>query len=198
MLLTVLFLDLFESLTAGRFRPQSESAAQDTSESRHLQGAIALVKLRGRSQFEDPISICMFHHISWCVLERCLKSLSDIPEAFRAVHTAAARAIREDDVEWHLEKLAVKVCGLKFEKIEDGQVSECFQLLEDDYRNLHHRFVQDQTGYSLTCYEGLAVDCGMARITNKFRLVREALNRLRLPMEPALDSSCLSEAREAN
>ncbi len=71
-LLTVLLLDMYEKLT-------QQLVNNITCDTKHLDGALALLQLSGTSQFEDVISLRLFRLISMTILVRCLRRGSDVP-----------------------------------------------------------------------------------------------------------------------
>lgn len=49
---------------------------------KHLDGALALLKFRGDKQFEDPVSLAMFLHLSSVLIPSYLERVVPIPKAF--------------------------------------------------------------------------------------------------------------------
>lgn len=101
-LLTVLLLDLFEYLTT-----------DVDSEMRHLNGAIALLKLRGEGQFRNPLGVCMFIHLNTSVMTSCLKRGVEIPDEYIEMMDIFGRTTRRDDLEWQSAKLIVRFAALR-------------------------------------------------------------------------------------
>jgi hypothetical protein len=101
-LLTVILLNLFESLTK-----------DDEAEIRHLEGAIALVKLRGEAQFEEPVALCMFMHLNSTVLSSCLKRGVEAPEDFVAMRRQVGKLIDPGDLEWQFSEFVVRFAALR-------------------------------------------------------------------------------------
>ena len=94
MLLTVLLLDLFECL-AHNGRPSTAEI-----ESKHIDGALTLVGLRGSEQFNDPVNRRMFLHLGRTVLIRCLQCEIDVPPELLRLRSVAAQFVDHKDPKW--------------------------------------------------------------------------------------------------
>jgi len=128
-LLTVLLLDMFESMTK-----------DDETEMRHLNGAIALVKLRGEKQFKDPVGLCMFLHLNSNVLSSCLRRGVEVPEEFIAIRKLVGRLMHPDDLEWQLSELVVQFAALRAD-LKRGvprnkKVEEQVRVLDREFKGL--------------------------------------------------------------
>jgi hypothetical protein len=117
MLLTVLLLDLFENLA-----PKDEPSSLE-SEKKHIDGAIAVVKLRGSNQFSEPVSLKMFHLLSRNVLMRCLQRGIAVPQDFISLRTSAAEFVDKEDPKWRFSDLMIQYALLR-SVIRSSQCSE--------------------------------------------------------------------------
>jgi Fungal specific transcription factor domain len=106
ILLTVLLLDLFENLTR-------DVTTSSTSATKHLDGALALIKFRGNKQFEDPVSLAMFLHLSSILIPSYLERGIPIPKAFVRFRHQAARFACTDDPDWRLSDLMIQMAALQ-------------------------------------------------------------------------------------
>jgi hypothetical protein len=106
ILLTVLLLDLYENLT----RDETNSPISPT---KHLDGALALVKFRGNKQFEDPVSMSMFMHLSSALIPSYLERGIPIPRAFLRLRHQAYQFASTDDPEWRLADLMIQLAALR-------------------------------------------------------------------------------------
>lgn len=107
MLLTVLLLDLFESL-AGK-----DQNSLLKSEAKHIDGAIALVKLRGKEQFHDPIGIRMFLQLSINVMTRCLYHEVEMLPELVCLRDYAAQFIDATDPKWRFPNVMIQYAKLR-------------------------------------------------------------------------------------
>jgi hypothetical protein len=105
VLLTVLLLDLFENLT----RDETSAA----SATKHLDGALALIKFRGNKQFEDPVSMSMFTHLSTSLIPSYLSRGLPIPKSFLRLRHQASRFACTDDPSWRLSNLMIQLATLQ-------------------------------------------------------------------------------------
>jgi hypothetical protein len=102
-LLTVLLLDLFENLTND----------EPNSACKHRDGALALLKFRGPNQFEDPVSLSMFQHLSSNLIPSCLERGVAVPKDFLRLRRQAARFASAEDPEWRLLDIMVQLATLR-------------------------------------------------------------------------------------
>ncbi|CZR60099.1 uncharacterized protein PAC_09994 [Phialocephala subalpina] len=128
-LVAVLLMDCFERLTRdgphqnkSSFKPlnsptdapeettdkhEKRNDAAAAAELKHLVGGIALCKLRGPSQFEDPVSISLFHHLSCNILVSCLYRRVPLPMEYVQLRAQASTFIAPHDANWRAEKLLI-------------------------------------------------------------------------------------------
>jgi hypothetical protein len=105
MLLTILLLNHYESLTEGPSRLDAEA--------RHLEGALTLIKIRGKSQFENPLSIVMFMHLGSNILNNCLARKVGVPLDFLHLRSQVEEFIDVNDLGWQVSALMIKVVELQ-------------------------------------------------------------------------------------
>ncbi|KAE9374280.1 hypothetical protein N431DRAFT_371748 [Stipitochalara longipes BDJ] len=106
ILLTVLLLDLFENLT------RDETSSPDSA-TKHLDGALALVKFRGNKQFEDPVSMSMFAHLNTILIPSYLARGLAIPKAFLRLRHQASRFACTDGPAWRFSNLMIQLASLQ-------------------------------------------------------------------------------------
>ncbi|KAH8646966.1 hypothetical protein BGZ60DRAFT_231118 [Tricladium varicosporioides] len=111
-LLTVLLLDLFEKITDGA-GTERDNIYVTEKEGKHLEGALAIVKLRGKEQFSDPVSLRMFIHLSSNILSRSLRRNVDVPEDLISLNRHAEKFINITSLEWRISNLMLSLADLK-------------------------------------------------------------------------------------
>lgn len=104
-LLNVLLLDLFENLTAERGRGGAETG--------HLDGALALMKLRGDHLFKDPLGVAIFMHLGSNILSNCLKNEVMVPVDFIQLRCQAKKYIDENEFEWQVSELMIQIADFQ-------------------------------------------------------------------------------------
>jgi hypothetical protein len=128
ILLTVLLLDLFENLTR-------DETSSPISATKHLDGALALLKFRGNKQFEDPVSMSMFTHLSSVLIPSYLERGTPLPKAFLRLRHQASRFACTDDPEWRLADLMVQLAALRNASYE-GEAESTRALATVQYLDL--------------------------------------------------------------
>jgi hypothetical protein len=180
---TVLLLDLFE-----KFAMRDENFPPPATN--HLQGGIAIFKLRSRKQFADPIVLSMFRYLSLDLLHSCLKYGTRIPEDFLYLHNQACQYINKDDYEWHYVDIMVRLASLKagFEvgSTPANKASEILKALDDEYFgiiNRNSKYVSRDIYVNKSSYGGLSslpgLYPGLEELgKNYFELIRNLLDEL--------------------
>jgi hypothetical protein len=92
-LLTILLLGLFENLT-------SEQDKFD-AETKHLEGALTLTKLRGSQQFRSPLGLVMFMHLGSDILSSCLRHGTYVPIEYTRLRAQAQKYIDATEPLWY-------------------------------------------------------------------------------------------------
>lgn len=110
---TVLLLDLYEKLT-------KKLLNQPWDDSKHLDGAIALLQLSGASQFDDSIRLKLFRQTSMSILYRCLMRGEDIPADLLSLRHCVTSTIDDGQLEG-LMKRFVALQG----DVRKGNLQEC-------------------------------------------------------------------------
>jgi hypothetical protein len=116
-LLTVLLLDLFESLANKSQKPSLES------ESKHIDGAITLVKLRGNEQFNDSIGLRMFLQLSRNVVINCLWREVEVPPELIFLRSSAAEFVDSSDSKWRFSNTMIQYAKLRA-AMRTGELSD--------------------------------------------------------------------------
>lgn len=127
-LLTVILLDMTEKFT--------QILANEAWDNwRHLNGALALLKLGGTSQFDDVIRLRLFRQLSFTILLRCLRSGKDIPHTLLSLR----QGIHAEDQDGKLEALVTSFVMLQ-RKAQKGEIQEnkmATEVSELDEKLLH-------------------------------------------------------------
>ncbi|KAH6673320.1 hypothetical protein B0J14DRAFT_47209 [Halenospora varia] len=110
--LTVILLDLFEKITDGAGTEQDGGCVM-AKEGKHLEGALAIMKLRGKEQFSDPVSLRMFVHLSSNIVSRSLNQDLDVPKDLISLHRHAEKFINTTSLEWRISNLMLALADLK-------------------------------------------------------------------------------------
>jgi hypothetical protein len=111
-LLTVILLDMTE-----KFTQLLANEAWDNW--RHLNGALALLKLGDASQFDDVIRLRLFRQLSFTILLRCLRSGKDIPATLLLLR----QNIHAEDQDGKLEALVTSFV-MFHRKLQKGEIHE--------------------------------------------------------------------------
>jgi hypothetical protein len=104
-LVASLLLDLFEKIT--NTEPRHEMAWAG-----HVHGALALVRLRGLDQFQDPSALRVLVRLSINLLTSCIASESPVPNELVALRAHVAKYLDVRDPKWRLSDLMVPYANL--------------------------------------------------------------------------------------
>ncbi|EPE33566.1 Zn2/Cys6 DNA-binding protein [Glarea lozoyensis ATCC 20868] len=96
----VLLLDEFERLIP----PTNRSSS---AWSRHLEGAAALMKVRGPKQYETQIGLEMFAQMSSHFFVTCMEHEISLPEDFLSLRSFAANFVDTEDLVWRLTDITI-------------------------------------------------------------------------------------------
>ncbi len=113
--LTIILLNLFENLT----RHQNPIDA----ETKHLEGALALVKLRGYQQFQDRMSVILFVHLGSYIVSSCLERGVEVPVDFINLRRQVEEYVDVSEPSWQLSDLMVRAAKFRSAAIQ-GMLSE--------------------------------------------------------------------------
>ena len=105
-LLAALLLDLFEKITDSE--PQTNKSWRS-----HMDGALALVNLRGLERFKDPSEFRVLVRLSTNYLISCVASGSAVPEDLIAIRAYAGKHLNVQDPKWRLSDLMVLYANLR-------------------------------------------------------------------------------------
>jgi hypothetical protein len=94
-LIAVMLLALFEKKTKG-YQDWDDDKIQ--AEKRHIDGAIAIAKLRGSAQFDNPISRSVFASLDSIVVTSCKERGCDVPTDFRELQAQAYAIARRNEI----------------------------------------------------------------------------------------------------
>jgi hypothetical protein len=104
-LVSVLLLDLFEKLT--RTYRSSESWTK------HMNGAIELVKLRGNAQFQNALGLRMFLQLNSTILIGCMQYDVRVPADLTNLRREASRYVDSTDPKWKFSEIVVRVVDFR-------------------------------------------------------------------------------------
>jgi len=105
-LLAVLLLDLFEKFTNNN--PRSTDSWMS-----HVNGALALVKLRNNQQFQNYTGLRLSVRLSTNLLISCVAANSPVPSALISLRSDLEPFINKDNPKWLVSGLVVKYANLK-------------------------------------------------------------------------------------
>jgi hypothetical protein len=105
-LIAPLLLDLFEKIT-------NPEPRRDEGWTGHVHGALALVRLRGLEQFQDPSALRVLVRLSTNLLISCVASESPVPDELVALRAYAAKHLNARDPKWQLSDLMVHYANLR-------------------------------------------------------------------------------------
>lgn len=105
-LLASLLLDLFEKTTNGEQRHAQSWTG-------HVNGALALVRLRGLEQFQDPSTLRALVRLSTNLLISCVASDAPVPDELNALRAYAGIHLNAADPKWRLSNLMVHYANLR-------------------------------------------------------------------------------------
>ncbi|RDW58222.1 hypothetical protein BP6252_13633 [Coleophoma cylindrospora] len=127
---TVLLLDHFEKFTGTEDYDKAPTTI-------HLQGALALFRLRDGDQFADPITMSMFRYLSLDVLVNSLKHGTQIPGDFLYLRNQASHHIYANDYEWQFMDFSIRLVhlreGLKEGSVSTNEASAALKEMDDEY-----------------------------------------------------------------
>ncbi|KAF4624959.1 hypothetical protein G7Y89_g13211 [Cudoniella acicularis] len=113
---TVMLLDQFEKII-----PAPSRSAQAWTN--HLNGASALMKLRGPMQFKTKSGLEMFIQMSSHLLVSCMQHEIPLPKDYLALRTYATNFLDTTDISWRLSEVTVKYIAFQA-AIKDGSLFE--------------------------------------------------------------------------
>lgn len=105
-LLMALMLDVFEKIVGS----QRQNASSWTC---HVNGALALVNLRGLKNFQGYTSIRILIRLSTDYLGDCITSFSPVPPEWIAIRAYAAKHLDPKDTNWRLSEMLVPYANLR-------------------------------------------------------------------------------------
>jgi hypothetical protein len=130
-ILAILLLDLYQKVTNKEPHYEGAWAA-------HLQGALALVKMRGDEQFNDPMVIRILLRVSTNQIISCIATHRPVPEDIVALRdTIAAHISNPSQSKLEESDLMIEYARLRY-KIENARLSEKEAVLS--LRELDERF----------------------------------------------------------
>jgi hypothetical protein len=104
-LLASLLLDLFEKITDSKPRNNKHWKS-------HVDGALALVSLRGLERFQNPVEFRVLVRLSTNYLISCVASATQVPDELIAIRTDVGKYLDVQDPKWRLSDLMVLYAGL--------------------------------------------------------------------------------------
>jgi hypothetical protein len=189
----VILLDFFEKLTRG-----FHDAA---SETRHLEGAMALVKLRGEEQFSNPLRLRMFLKLSLLILQNCLQRNIAPPEDFVLLREKSRRFMDEKDPRWRWGELCLGIGRLRGD-LKMGRVvgvKERLEGMEREYNEVGVIMCK-LDGKEITLVDE-PVNSGIVRLRTSLLVVRGYLDEILREFEERMArrdlDSCLDTQAQA-
>ncbi|TVY93685.1 hypothetical protein LAWI1_G001606 [Lachnellula willkommii] len=102
----IMLLDQFEKIIP----PTARTTQAWTN---HLNGATALMKMRGRRQFETKAGVEMFMQMSSHLLVSCMQHTIALPEDYLTLRTYATNFLDTNDIAWRLSQVSVRYIGFR-------------------------------------------------------------------------------------
>lgn len=182
-LLAVLLLDLFEKFTNNN--PRSTDSWMS-----HVNGALALVKLRNHQQFQNYIGLRLSVRLSTNLLISCVAANTPVPSALISLRSDLEPFMNKDNPKWLVSGLVVKYANLKG-AIQNGCLSgsdiiACAIELDCEFvslaRNMPSRglykttYLEEASERVLEQYYDIYPDHFAAQTWNVLRIMRILLN----------------------
>ncbi|KAH6678566.1 hypothetical protein B0J14DRAFT_635667 [Halenospora varia] len=111
---TVMLLDQFEKIIP----PPNRSTSALTN---HLNGASALMKMRGPGQFQTKTGLEMFIHMSSHLLVNCMQHEIPLPQDYLNLRTYATNFFDTSDISWRLSQVTVEYIAFRV-AIKEGRL----------------------------------------------------------------------------
>ena len=105
-LLAVLLLDLFEKIT--NRNPRSTNSWMS-----HVNGALALVKLRDQEHFQNYTALRLSARLSTNLLISCVAANAPVPSALTKLRSELEPYLNKDDPKWRISGLVIKYANLR-------------------------------------------------------------------------------------
>ncbi|TVY81448.1 hypothetical protein LSUE1_G004656 [Lachnellula suecica] len=102
----VMLLDQFEKII-----PPTERTIKAWTN--HLNGATALMKMRGPKQFQTKAGLEMFIQMSSHILVSCMQHTIPLPQDYLTLRTYATNFLDTSDVSWRLSEVTVRYIGFR-------------------------------------------------------------------------------------
>ncbi|TVY28724.1 hypothetical protein LHYA1_G002422 [Lachnellula hyalina] len=102
----IMLLDQFEKIIP----PTARTTQAWTN---HLNGATALMKMRGRHQFETKAGLEIFIQMSSHLLVSCMQHTIALPEDYLTLRTYATNFLDTNDIAWRLSQVTVRYIGFR-------------------------------------------------------------------------------------
>jgi hypothetical protein len=200
-ILAILLLDLYEKVTNREPHYEGAWAA-------HLQGALALAKMRGKEQFNNPMTVHILLRVSTNHIISCIATNRPVPEDVIALREAiTSRYVSPRNSKIKESDLMVDYGRLKH-KIDAGDLSgkeavhalkeldDRFELLFTDIRpawNFKVVQVVEKSAHHWESHHHIYPAEQIAQIWNILRITRILLNQLPLDQTAALNENKCSD-----
>jgi hypothetical protein len=112
-LLAIMILGLFETVTG-----QNQKSL--TAWAQHINGAAALVKFRGLSQFNTVAGLRMFIQVTSSLLVSCIQRELPLPDHILELRQEAAKYIDTTDLAWQVQENCIKFAAFRARVKDDG------------------------------------------------------------------------------
>jgi hypothetical protein len=183
-LVSVLLLDLFEKLT--------RTCRSSESWTKHMSGAIELVKLRGDSQFRNQLGLRLFLQLSSTILIGCVQHDVRVPVDLINLRREASKYVDPIDPKWKFSDIVVQFVEFRARLLEDQVHGQEFlataKRIDTDLRmvseNVPTEWKYDTVMAQPPCKEvygdhfDVYADHHMTHTWNNIRIIRILLNEL--------------------
>ena len=119
-LLAVMLLDLFEKITSRRHQ---SSLIRPKPWTEHIQGATALLRLRGCQQFQSRNGLGMFIQLSSAITVACMQLEIPVPAEILDLRADAAEFLDVNTLPWRVSEFRVRFVNLQA-ALGDGTLSD--------------------------------------------------------------------------
>lgn len=185
-LIAVLLLSLFEMITYSKRQPVKSWTS-------HIEGATALIRLRGRQQFSTPLGFQLFIQMTYNITVQCMQFEIALPADIAALKTYAGNFVDRSDPGWTLSEINERFAKFRGD-VKDGTIFDSNKIVAmarqlDEELALWASTVKPQWQYECiytdssepSVYEGYChgyVNHRLAQMWNTFRMGRIILNQL--------------------
>lgn len=184
-LLAVLLMDLYEKITNNK--PPSEDSWMS-----HVNGALALVKLRDHKQFQDQIGLRLSIRLSFTLGISVIAANVPVPPELVKLRTAIQPFVKQDDQKWLLSGLGLELAILRsailYKELSESEIIDRATDLDYQFMMLdqtrppdwHHgtTFLDEKSERVLEQHFDTYADHFITQVCNVVKILRIMLNNI--------------------